>query len=66
MPVTLSSRDLRIVQMVTEGMRNDEIAIELGITLNVIRNYMKAIFDTTGMSSRLELALWYLEHEGEL
>jgi len=56
---TLSSREKRIVELVSQGFKNREIALELGITVHVVRNYIVSIYDKVGMSNRVELALWY-------
>jgi len=56
---TLSSREKRIVELVSQGFKNREIAMELGITVHVVRNYIVSIYDKVGMSNRVELALWY-------
>jgi len=41
-------------------LKNSEIAAIVGNTEYVLKNYLKAIFDKTGMWTRLELALWYV------
>ena len=61
--VELTPRQLQVAGLVTEGMTNKDIAAKLGVTEMVVKNYLRLIFDQTGMSSRLELALWYLAHE---
>jgi len=56
---TLSSREKRIAELVSQGLKNREIALELGITVHVVRNYVGSIYDKLGMNNRVELALWY-------
>jgi len=56
---TLSSQERRIVQLVSQGLKNREIALELRIAVQVVRNYLGSIYDKVGMSNRVELALWY-------
>lgn len=59
MPVThLTNRENDVIRLVNKGLKNKEIAEEIGTTEHVIKNYMKAIFDKTGFSNRVELALW--------
>ena len=41
------------------GLKNREIARELGIAEHVVRNYLGIIYDKIGVSNRVELALWY-------
>jgi len=45
-----------------QGCKNKEIAIRLGTTEQVIKNYLRSIYDKTGVSDRLELALFTLHH----
>jgi DNA-binding CsgD family transcriptional regulator len=55
----LSGRQRQIVQLVSQGLKNTEIASELGLSLNVVRNELNIIYDKLGVSSRVELVLWY-------
>ncbi len=64
---TLKPRDQRIIELVTLGLKNSEIAREIGTTEHVVRNYLKLIYDKLGMWNRLELALWHMSrHQGEI
>jgi len=56
---TLSSQEKRIAALVSQGLKNREIALELGIAVQVVRNHLSSIYDKVGMSNRVELALWY-------
>ena len=64
----LSRKQQRVVEFVALGLKNNEIASELGIGTHVVRNYLSAIYDKIGVSKRVELALWYEapKHEGFL
>ena len=42
-----------------EGLKNREIADKLGISANVVRNYISKIYDKVGVKNRVQLALWY-------
>jgi len=44
-------------------MRNKEIAYQIGTTEQVIKNYLRKIYDKLGVSDRLELALYCLHHQ---
>ena len=61
-----SRRELRIIELVAQGLKNCEIADKLGIGQYVVRNYLSQIYDKIGLSNRVELALWYEArmHEG--
>jgi two-component system, NarL family, nitrate/nitrite response regulator NarL len=56
----LTPREQEIAELVTEGMRNEEIARNLNVTEHTVRNYLSHIFDKLGMSSRVELVLYVL------
>src|SRR3954463_4027500 len=58
----LSDKELLIISCVTQGMRNKEIAVEIGTTEQVIKNYLRKIYDKLGVSDRLELALYCIHH----
>lgn len=59
----LSEKELSIISFVTQGMRNKEIAVEVGTTEQVIKNYLRKIYDKLGVSDRLELALYCIHHQ---
>lgn len=41
-----------------DGMRNQEIAVQLALSEHTVRNYLIRIFDKLGISSRVELVLY--------
>ena len=55
-------RSLKIVALIVHGCKNKEIAMRLGTTERVIKNYLRSIYDKTGVSDRLELALFTIHH----
>jgi DNA-binding NarL/FixJ family response regulator len=55
-------KEIRIVALIVQGCKNREIAFRLKTTEQVIKNYLRSIFDKTGVSDRLELALFTLHH----
>ncbi len=59
----LSQKEISIISCITRGMRNKEIAYHVGTTEQVIKNYLRKIYDKLGVSDRLELALYCLHHE---
>jgi DNA-binding NarL/FixJ family response regulator len=63
----LTSREFRIVELVTEGLKNREIALAIGTTEQVVKNDMRQIYDKLGFSNRVEVALWCetRKHEGQ-
>jgi DNA-binding NarL/FixJ family response regulator len=59
----LSEKELAIIACITRGMRNKEIAYQIGTTEQVIKNYLRKVYDKLGVSDRLELALYCLHHQ---
>ena len=59
----LSPKELAIIVCITQGKRNKEIAYQLGTTEQVIKNYLRKIYDKLGVSDRLELALYCLHNK---
>jgi DNA-binding NarL/FixJ family response regulator len=41
-----------------QGYKNKEIALRLGTKEQVVKNYLRSIYGKTGVSDRLELALF--------
>ena len=58
----LTPRELQIVGFVVQGWKNRQIADELGTKEQVVKNYLRSIYDKSGSSDRLELALFTLHH----
>ena len=58
----LSPKEIAIITCITQGKRNKEIAFQLGTTEQVIKNYLRKVYDKLGVSDRLELALYCLHH----
>ena len=58
----LTPKELRIVALIVQGFKNKDIATELGTTEQVIKNYLRNIYDKIGVSDRLELALFTIHH----
>ena len=53
----LSPRERQLVALVAQGLRNRDIAAQLGITEGTVKVYLHAIFDKLGVGSRTELAI---------
>jgi DNA-binding NarL/FixJ family response regulator len=54
-----NDQQLRIIELVAKGLKNREIAEELGMSSNVVRNYISKLYDTIKVNIRVQLALWY-------
>jgi DNA-binding NarL/FixJ family response regulator len=60
--VQLTPKESIIVSCVTQGMKNKEIALRVGTTEQVVKNYLRKVYDKLGVADRLELALYCLNH----
>jgi two-component system, NarL family, nitrate/nitrite response regulator NarL len=54
---SLSPRERQLAILVAQGLRNREIATELGITEGTVKVYLHSIFDKLGIGNRTELAM---------
>jgi DNA-binding NarL/FixJ family response regulator len=54
-----NEREQRVIQLVAQGLKNKEVAEEIGTTEHVVKNYLRVIYDKLGLWNRVELALWY-------
>ncbi len=59
----LTPKELKIVGLILKGYKNREMATELNNSEQVIKNYLRSIFDKTGVADRLELALFAMHHK---
>lgn len=56
---TPNDREHRVIELVARGLKNREVADEIGTTEHVVKNYLRTIYDKLGLWNRVELALWY-------
>ncbi len=58
----MTPRELQIVALICEGLKNKQIASQLGTKEQVVKNYLRTIYAKAGVSDRLELALFTMHH----
>ena len=58
----LSEKEMLIIGGVTQGLKNKDIAREIGTTEQVVKNYLRKIYDKLQVLDRLELALYSMNH----
>jgi two-component system, NarL family, nitrate/nitrite response regulator NarL len=58
----ITPRERQIVQLLSAGASNKEIAKQLNVTERTVKAHLTAIFRKLGISGRLQLALFVLEH----
>ena len=54
----LTQRELEILELVARGRLNREIADELGISPNTVRNHIRNVLDKLHVHSRWEAAMY--------
>jgi two-component system, NarL family, nitrate/nitrite response regulator NarL len=57
----LSRREQEVVCWLADGLTNSEIARQLSISQNTVKNYLFRIFDKLGVSSRVEVVIYAAE-----
>lgn len=55
--VSLAPRERQLIGFVRTGLRNREIAKQLGVTEGTVKAYLHAVFEKLGVNSRTELAI---------
>ena len=61
----LTPRELEMVAAVVAGCSNSDIADKLAISSKTVKHHLTNIFDKLGLSNRLELALFAVQHRFE-
>jgi DNA-binding NarL/FixJ family response regulator len=61
----LTKREMRVAALLLQGRKNRDISSRLGTSEQAIKNCMRDIYNKTGVSDRLELAL-FIHHHTEL
>lgn len=59
----LSARERQVVELVSQGFKNREIAQRMFISEQTVKNHLHNIFDKLGVSDRLELALYAIHKQ---
>ncbi len=60
----LTPREQQVLQLVEQGFKNKEIAVELGIRPGTVKIHLKHIFEKTGVRGRYGLAISGLKEKG--
>ena len=59
----LTPRELEVVTCIVEGCSNRDIAKQFAISEETVKRHLSNVFDKTGVSTRLELALFTIAHK---
>ena len=60
-PVSLSERELQIIDLVAAGLTNQEIAEKLEISKRTVDNHISNILTKTATDNRVALVRWALQ-----
>ena len=60
--ITLSAREMEIIDLVADGLTNQEIAERLTISKRTVDNHVSNMFTKTGSKNRVALLNWAMDH----
>ncbi|HEY9778916.1 MAG TPA: helix-turn-helix transcriptional regulator [Leptolyngbyaceae cyanobacterium] len=60
-PVSLSERELQIIDLVAAGLTNQEIAEKLEISKRTVDNHISNVLTKTATENRVSLVRWALQ-----
>jgi len=61
---SLTARQREVAALVTQGLTNREIGVELHITERSVESHMERIVTRMGFRSRAQIAAWYVASGG--
>lgn len=56
-----SEREMDIIEAISEGLSNKEIASKLYISEGTVKNYITSILNKTGLEHRTQIAIYYIK-----
>tara|TARA_B100000700_G_C14407673_1_gene562168 strand:- start:273 stop:545 length:273 start_codon:yes stop_codon:yes gene_type:complete len=60
--MNLSAREMEIIELVADGLTNQEIAERLTISKRTVDNHVSNMFTKTGSKNRVGLLNWAMDH----
>jgi DNA-binding NarL/FixJ family response regulator len=60
---SLTPRESQVLERLAQGMVPKELAYDLGISYETVREYIKAVYSKLHVRSRTEAVIKYLEHQ---
>ena len=61
----LSPRELEVLQLISNGLTNGEVAARLHVTVHAVKFHLAGIYRRLGVSNRTEAAVTYLRAQAE-
>lgn len=59
----LTARERQVLTAVVDGLTNRDIARRFSVSEDTVKHHLSSVFDKVGVSNRLELAVFAIEHE---
>ncbi len=54
----LTGREREVLQLLADGLPNKQIALRLGITERTVKAHLTSVFQSIGVTDRMQAALW--------
>lgn len=61
-PDGLTARELEMLELITRGMSNEEIASSLYLSINSVKTYIRTAYRKIGVNRRPQAVLWGVHH----
>lgn len=60
--VGLTPREVDVLQLITQGLSNQEIAEQTYLSINSVKTYIRTAYRRVGVTSRSQAVVWCLQH----
>jgi len=60
----INERELKVIELIADGLSNKEIAAKLFLSEGTVRNYLSTILEKLELHNRTQLAIFYYKHQG--
>jgi NarL family two-component system response regulator LiaR len=62
-PPPLSPREVELLQLIAQGLSNEEIAELMSVSVNSVKSYIRSAYRKIGVTRRTQAVLWALSHD---
>ena len=59
----LSNREVSVLELVSRGLSNQDIAAELYVSINTVKTYIRSAYRKIGVTRRAQAVLWAVHHD---
>ena len=60
--IGLTEREAEIIALITQGLRNEEIADRMYLSINTVKSYIRGAYRKMGVTSRSHAVLWGVDN----